>query len=227
MKLVAPDFDRRIDLPGAGPCPRPVDIDRAKTGFDTLVSLRVYSFEKGAAIDGEAEDDEVFIVVMRGQADIAVESQGERVGPFALRPTGARAVYLPPHGAYHLIAVADCDIAYARSKPDASQSSKARDFTTADDRLDVAGYASGMDLRLAKLMIGETEPLVASDGRSPERFVHVGSDSTGVAAIGDATLANWDSAVIDDGEHATLTVRGGAVDVLVITASTHRSEHRD
>jgi hypothetical protein len=227
MKLVAPDFDRRIDLPGAGPCPRPVDIDCAKTGFDTLVSLRVYSFAKGAAIDGEAEGDEVFIVLMRGQADLAVESQGERVGPFALRGTGARALYLPPDAAYHLTAAADCDIAYARSKPDASQPRAVRDFTAADERLDVAGYASGMDLTLAKLMIGDTEPLIASDGRSPERFVHVGSDSTGVAAIGDATLANWDSAVIDDGEHATLTVRGGAVDVLVITASTHRSEHRD
>ena len=100
MVIVEPDFERRIDLPGAGPCPRPVDIDRNKADLSRLVSLRVYSFAAGVEIDGEAEEDEVYIVLMRGLARFAVFVAGAQVGDFALDTTGgARALYMPPHSA--------------------------------------------------------------------------------------------------------------------------------
>ncbi len=59
MLIVGPDFERWIGLPGAGPCPRSIDIDRSRTGFSNLVSLRVYSFAGGVVINCEGEADGV------------------------------------------------------------------------------------------------------------------------------------------------------------------------
>ena len=62
MKIIDADDTRMIDLPGVGPCPRPVDIDQGVTGFHRLKSLRIYRFEPGPAIHGDSETDEVFIL---------------------------------------------------------------------------------------------------------------------------------------------------------------------
>lgn len=221
MLIVEPDFARRIDLPGNGPCPRPVDIDRGTTHFDKLLSLRVYSFASGAVIDGEAEEDEVFVVLMRGAAEVAVTEAGTRADPFALDTDGgSRAVYLPPHAGYRLTAPTDCDIAYARVQPPVPQLNRARAFAPAGGRLDVAAYAAGMDLALRSVPAGETLSLADREGGLPERFVHVRSDDGGVATIEDMRLTNWKSVALGDGEAATIESTEGSLDVLTITAAT-------
>ena len=78
MRLIFPDPARMIDLPGVGPCPRPVDIDQRLTGFQRLKSLRIYRFEPGPAIHGESEVDEVFITALEGRFAMAID------GPHAL-----------------------------------------------------------------------------------------------------------------------------------------------
>jgi len=214
LRLFRPDFDRRIDLPGAGPCPRPVDIDRSVTGFSRLVALRVYSFAQGVAIDGEAEGDEVFIVLMRGRADIAISSGGHPHGPFLLRDDGGmRAVYMPPHAAYRLSAIDDCDIAYARVQPRGTTFRDVRGFAPTSGRLDIVGHADGMDLALVTLDAGPDL------GRLPERFVHVRSDNAFVATLCGERLGDWDSVAIDSGEAAVLDVQAGTADILIISAS--------
>lgn len=221
MLIVRPDFDRRIDLPGAGPCPRPVDIDRSSTGFSNLVSLRVYSFASGVVIDGDAEEDEVFIVLMRGLADVAVSSDGAQAGVFTLRVEGgARAVYMPPHASYRLTAVGDCDIAYARVQPISAPLPVAAGFGGTEDRLELIGYATGMDLTLATVGAGEH---VGRDRSSPERFVHVRSDDQGTATLAGQRLGDWDSAALAEGESFSLEGQTGTVDVLTVIASRHRS----
>ena len=73
LRLFEPDHERRVLVPGVpGPARRPVDIDQSVTGFDTLRSLRVYRFDSGAVIDGHAEEDEVFVVVVAGRAELSV-----------------------------------------------------------------------------------------------------------------------------------------------------------
>ena len=72
MRLIEPDENRMIDLPGVGPCPRPVDIDQRLTGFRTLKSLRIYRFQTGPAIHGESEIDEVFILPLVGTLEIEI-----------------------------------------------------------------------------------------------------------------------------------------------------------
>lgn len=119
MKIPS-DPARRVSLPGVGEVPRPVDIDQRLTGFEHLVSLRIYEFSQGQTIDGEAEDDEVGIVFLSGQLSVAVsgemsaswEVQG-RQNVFSGPPY---AVYLPPHHSYRLTLHTDAVVAYARAK---------------------------------------------------------------------------------------------------------------
>lgn len=218
MLIVAPDFDRRIDLPGVGPCPRPVDIDQGVTGLDRLVSLRIYSFARGSVIDGEAEADEVFVTLLRGAADVAVMQDGRQIGDFALRRGATCAVYLPPHAAYRLTAREDCDIAYARVREPASGAPAAAGFATHDGAVRVPSHAAGMQLVLERLAPGE-----ALDGAdaAPERFLHVRSDDGGVGVLSGTRLADWQTAVLGDGERVTLTADGGHIDILQISATTH------
>ena len=215
MLVVAPDFARRIDLPGAGPCPRPVDIDRSKAALERLVSLRVYSFASGVEIDGEAEGDEVFIVLMRGAADFAVDHGGARAD-FALRINGERAIYMPPHASYHLRAVEDCDIAYARCDP-VGEGRAVRGFSAEGGRVSVADHAGGMELALQTLSVGR-HPLVAANGGSPERFVHVRSNG-GTIRLGGERLGDWSSAILSDGERTVMEIEGNLIDILTISAT--------
>lgn len=219
MLIVRPDFERRIDLPGAGPCPRPVDIDRSRTGFSDLVSLRIYSFAQGVAIDGEAEEDEVFIVLMRGEAEIAISKDGLHTGTFSLsRYRGTRAVYMPPHASYRLMALGDCDIAYARAQPLEPELPDTRAFAAAGDRLDIIGHATGMDLALATLLAGEqVRPM--SGGRRPERFIHLRAGDAMAATIAGEPLGDWDSVALADGEGTEIRIGAGAADILTISAS--------
>lgn len=218
MFIVKPDFERRIDLPGAGPCARPVDIDRALTGFTQLVSLRVYTFVEEAVIDGEAEADEVIIVLMRGRADVTVSSGGRQAGSFSLcQAGGTRAVYMPPQASYRLTAAAECDIAYARAAPGDMKLPDTCGFVSAADRLDIADHALSMDVVIAAVRAGENCPL-SEDGGSPERLMHVRSNGM-TAAIAGQSISDWDSIVIADGERALLEVETGTAEILIVSAS--------
>lgn len=219
--IIHPDLQRRIDLPGVGPCARPVDIDRALTGFAKLVSLRVYAFDKGVVIDGEAEGDEVFIVLMRGRADVAVSSGGREAGSFSLQQAGGtRVVYMPPHAAYRLTAVSDCDVAYARAVPCGTNLPAACGFVPAPDRLDITGHALSMNVAIATVQAGKCVSL-GEDGRSSECFMHIRSNGM-KATIAGERLHDWDSVAVADGESALLQVQAGSAEILTVSAS--RSE---
>jgi len=85
MKLIKPDQDRRIEIPGVPhPVRRPVDIDQSKTGFKNLRTLRIYRFDPGSVIDGHAEEDEVFIIILAGSAELAISAEGKEYSPITL-----------------------------------------------------------------------------------------------------------------------------------------------
>lgn len=223
MLITHPDFTRRIDLQGAGPCPRPINVDGASTSFTRLVALRVYTFAQGLTIDGEAEEDEVFIVVMHGLADITISQDGYAADTVALRRDGgSRAVYMPPHAAYRLIAVTDCDIAYARAQPIGFAFAATREFALHDRRLDVVGHATGMDLTLIAIGTGDA-PALADAGHGAERFLHVraaGAINPAITvALGAERLTDWDAAALSESDMPALAVDAGAGEVLVITAA--------
>ncbi|WP_419807906.1 5-deoxy-glucuronate isomerase [Sphingomonas sp.] len=221
MMLFRSDFDRRIDLPGAGPCARPTDVDQGRTGFSDLVSLRVYSFVQGMEIDGEAEDDEVFIVLMRGEADLVISS-GSAMTEIPLRHDGgSHVIYMPPSASYRLSAIRDCDIAYARTKPVGGDPRPPRGFAAKGGRLEIIGYATGMDVALATISAGETVDQVEPPS---ERFVHVRSDDGGSASIGEHRLNDWDTIAVGSGERVLLKGHAGSVDMLMITGLQRHGE---
>ena len=115
MLIINADDSRLIDLPGVGPCPRPVDIDQAVTGFNHLKSLRIYRFQPGPPIHGDSEGDEVFILPLSGAFDIVITgTHGAEA-----RVTGAgpiRAIYMTPHHAYRLMPRSPAMVAYARAE---------------------------------------------------------------------------------------------------------------
>ena len=114
MRLIEPDENRMIDLPGVGPCQRPVDIDQRLTGFKTLKSLRIYRFRNGPAIRGDSEIDEVFILPLVGTFQIEITGRDAFQGRLsALGPD--RALYMPPHHSYRLAPADNVLVAYARA----------------------------------------------------------------------------------------------------------------
>ncbi len=219
MKIFRPDHDRQIDLPGAGLCPRPVDLDQAVTGFSALRSLRVYSFAADVVINGEAEDDEVFIVLMRGEAQIDVSNDGRLIDTFSLNGAdGVRVVYMPPLASYRLVTSSGCDIAYARVQHNTNAVPEVRGFARTSNRLEIAGHALGMNLLFVHAETGDVVDL-AMQGQSHERFVHIRSDDHATFAINDELKEDWDSAALSDGENASLNISSGSVDLLWIGAS--------
>jgi hypothetical protein len=200
MQIIVPDFDRRIDLPGVGPCPRPVDIDQSVTGFADLVSLRIYGFTGTATINGEAEGDEVLIVLIAGSASIRVT--GDHQADYRLSVEGIRAIYLPPEHHYQLTPEGKADIAYARAKP---QSAKPP-ASFAGPELAIMDYADRLQMRLAPL--GKTGGRIATDaGNGVERLAFV----THRASSGGTQLAAWHTLVLSKGEAAELTGSGEAL----------------
>ncbi len=226
MQRIAPDFNRRIDLPGVGPCPRPVDIDQSVTGFGDLVSLRIYSFSAGSVIEGEAEGDEVFITVMKGRAEIAVI--GPENGAFELSDSdGARVLYLPPHYHYRLTPRTDADIAYARARGVGHFGPQL--FSPSGDEavlVDDNGYGEVLELRLVALSADSPSELTTWEGESlPERLVHVRSDSpVSIETSGTAQDAgDWDSFAFRKNEAGRLLSRGPGLALIIAARPSEES----
>ena len=144
-RLIAPDEGNLIDLPGVGPCPRPVDIDETKTGFSRLKSLRVYRFSAGQAIEGESEGDEVYVTALSGAADL--EITGTHPLTTELRP--GRVVYMTPGHAYRLTPQAETLVAYARAAAEGRVGC----------RLEAGTEGQGEHLGIARVVLAPGEPL--------------------------------------------------------------------
>ena len=202
MQTLASDFSRRIDLEGVGPAPRPIDIDQSKTGFSRLVSLRIYSFVPGPPILGEAEGDEVAIVVLNGRCEIAVT--GARAETFVLDATeDARAIYLPPNHHYRLTPLSEVDVAYARAR--STVESPPRSFS--GRVLGDEGAFESLTFSLTTLAEGKSAGL---GDAGTERLVFV--QSAKPVVIGEkAQLASWDCLALEPGEDAKATALAEAL----------------
>lgn len=114
------DATNLIELLGVGAVPRPTDLDQSKTGFEKLVSLRIYTFSQGQTIHGEAEGDEVVIVFLQGSLSITVTGEGTKTWEISGRESvfagPVQAVYLPPRCSYRLELHTDAQVAYARAR---------------------------------------------------------------------------------------------------------------
>jgi hypothetical protein len=243
MTVIKPDHDRRIEIPGVPePVARPVDIDQAKTGFERLRTLRIYRFAQGSVIDGHAEEDEVFMLVLSGTVELTLQAD----------PTGtdsttcllsdpsdaggaACAAYLPPHAGYRLVAHRDADVAYARATP--SDGPPPATFTPRKNDsvngvsilLNETSYARRLHLRFlqvdAALSAVAFSPIEESEA-AHECLIHVraapGSNAATVVLESDepVVLDPWDSVAVLPGSPVILRVSSfSSALVLVLTAA--------
>ncbi len=237
MKLIKADFERQIAIPGvARPVQRPVDIDKAKTGFVNLRSLRVYQFTAGTTVDGHAEEDEVFVVLMAGAADFTASDDElghgsqtfELAGPTESE-TGQFVAYLPPHAAYRLIARADAVVAYARATPPDGNSvavfGRGRSRSSSAVLIEDKSYARCLRLRVLQIdgRHGTVEVAALEDGDAMgEMLVYVASDPArgGVTCAADGTagltLDPWDTVAFTADEKAKFQVGEGSSALLLV-----------
>ena len=237
MKLIKADHGRRIPIHGVPqPVSRPVDIDQAITGFRDLRSLRIYRFDEGAVIDGDAEQDEVFVVVLAGS--VAFTVSGTQPDHFELSAAGAvpaRAcvAYLPPRHTYHLRSHTGSEVAYARATPDLAREPRAfapRHVAASPGvTVVIEERAHAERLRLQLLHV-DTHPgrreiaLFDDDVETDQLILHVRTHpEEGVAtafASGGASvpLRSWDSCALTRAERPHLHLATGATAVVLIVS---------
>ena len=243
LTLLKANQTRGVELAGvSGPVPRPVDIDQTLTGFETLRTLRIYRFEPPAVIDGHAEEDEVYLVVLAGSVDLVVRSAhwAASATRFTLTAAGpqdpvACAAYLPPQAEYELTPLTAADVAYARARPSGSRSPA---IFTSEPRMSTDGvwellveraHAERLRLRLLHIdALSKTValiPIPASDADG-EGLIHVTTTPAQHAARVETTagavtsLDSWDTVAVRPREHPILRIAAGSsASTLVVVAS--------
>lgn len=229
MKLIKADPNRRVEIAGLPVAPRrPVDIDKSHTGFARLRSLRIYRFDVDSVIHGEAEEDEVLIVVMAGSIELTMSGghSADSSPPVTLTAASGSqgapcAAYLPPGAAYRLTALSDAEVAYARATPAAGPppnvfpSQVRKDDAVVAFLLEEAAYPQQLRLRLVQISAGESEIAFTPIGESEdmcEALIHVRTvPAEGVATITraaakaePAALESWDTVGVMPGDRPTL-----------------------
>ena len=233
MHLIKADHDRGVELAGVpGLVPRPVDIDQASTNFKALLTLRIYRFAPPAVIDGHAEEDEVYIVVLTGSVDLVVRSENwpDSGAPFRLtaandREAVACAAYLPPHAEYQLTPVVSAEVAYARAKPTGYRAPR---ILTSAPRVEDAGavvlleestHAERLRCRLMQIDAAvhsvAVTPIRDFEEQS-ETLIHVRTRPARSAATLETegspstSLESWDTIALAPGSNPTLRISAGS-----------------
>jgi len=238
MRLVKADHDRRIEIHGVeGLVNRPVDIDQSITGFRDLRSLRIYRFDAGSVIGGDAEQDEVFVVALAGSFELRV--RGPHPGHFELSGAGSGGprgcvVYLPPHHTYSLRSRTATEVAYARATPERPRATRAfmPELTAGSAGLtvviDAHSYADRLRLRMLRLDARTARPdvpLCEEGRRSGEFILHVRTEpAEGMATAvspggGSLSLRSWDSCAGRCDELGQLRLAEGATAVALLVSA--------
>jgi hypothetical protein len=250
MILIKPDMNRRIAIPGVpGPVLRPVDIDQARTGFSSLRTLRIYSFDKGSVIEGHAEEDEVLIVMMGGSIALLMMTPDSGDPPHSLTltaasdsPGGPCAAYLPPHACYRLTAESNAEVAYVRATPSGGPPPHVfRSHSVPDHRgvtilLEEKNYARQLRLRLVQVKTGQEDMSVMpmqEREHTYEALIHVRTTpSEGVANLARqhaplTPLASWDTIAVAPGDSPAISFKAKSSALVLIVFATeppHRSD---
>jgi hypothetical protein len=239
MKLLKPDHHRTIEIPGVPePVRRPVDIDKAKTGFTTLRSLRIYRFDAGAVIEGHAEEDEVLIVVLNGAIELTLiehnEAKSSQTATLSAPTETVRrpcAAYLPPEAAYRLKAQTDADVAYTRATP--ATGPKPAFFTPKTEANHVlweeVSYPKLLCIRLLHIDATQDEvtlsPIAEAESNKEALLYLTTKPEEGSATITDSNqdsqpLTSWDTVALAPGASPTLHIaKGTSAQLLLIQAA--------
>ena len=241
MQLIKADHERRLELPGVpAPVRRPVDIDRALTNFANLRSLRIYRFDAQTVINGHAEEDEVFVVVLAGSVEFSVQeanTEGEwrsfRLSAVSGSDDQACIAYLSPHAAYRLTPQTDADVAYARATPVGGRPSTVFTANVSNNAAGIGvlseekSYAQRLRFRLLQIDADKDDvdlsPVQESESEY-EALVHIRTvpiERVATVATGAETMQvdSWDTVAVAPGDRPTLSiVKNSSALILVVLA---------
>lgn len=243
MHVLKADHDGSVELAGvAGRVPRPVDIDQTATHFKALRTLRIYCFASPAVIEGHAEVDEVFLVVLAGAVDLVMRSKNWPDSGASFRLMAANdhaamacAAYLPPHTEYRLTPLESAEVAYARATPAAARSPRilASAPRTEDGGAvvlwDEPTHAERLRCRLVQIEARHATAAVTpirGDEAQSEALIHVRTTPARGAATmetdGQPTTPreSWDTIALAPGSYPTVRLSAGSSMVgLIVTAT--------
>ncbi len=208
MTIIEPDFDRLIDLPGAGPTPRPVEIDGRAIGFHDLLSLHIDELADGAVIEGAAEE-EVVLVLLAGA--IAVDVIHPSAMTVLLDADGDWGLHLPPGSAWRLRPQTPATLAQAAARPGVPFAPKA--LRPTDGSLLLDGPNGNLRLHLHPL---DDAAYVTSDlDEGLERFLHF----SGPARVAGRELPPMHTLALHPGERTQATGDGEVLALAAIRRS--------
>ncbi|MEZ5776913.1 MAG: hypothetical protein R3E44_00985 [Paracoccaceae bacterium] len=202
MQIIEADDTRMIDLPGVGPCPRPVDIDERVTGFTTLKSLRIYRFQPDVTIEGESEGDEVYVAPIGGSVDMEIVGQHPLLADLSAA-SGNSALYMPPEHAYRLTPRTGTLVAYARA---------AAVGRVATQVVAMRGGSDAEKLAFVLADLDDESELGTDNGK--ERLIHV---VAGKAFLGGQTVSASQTIALRNGENGSVRAIG-QTSILMVSA---------
>ena len=204
MTIIEPDFDRLIDIPGAGPTPRPVEIDGRAAGFHDLLSFCIDDLADGAIVEGTAEE-EVLLVLLAGA--IAVDVTGPGAEEFRLDADGDWGLHLPAGSGWRVRPLTPATLARASARSSAPFAPKA--LRPIDGTLILDGPDGSLRLRLHPL---DGTPSHGPDvPESQERLLHF----SGPARVDGRDLPPMHTLALKPGERAIVAGEG---EILAISA---------
>lgn len=243
MHVLKADHERGVELAGVpGRVPRPVDIDQTATHFKALRTLRIYRFTPPAVIDGHAEEDEVFLVVLAGAVDLVLRSENWTDSGASFRLMAANdhaavacAAYLPPHSEYRLTPLESAEVAYARATPAGGRSPRILASAPSSENdgavvlWDEPTHAERLRCRLVQIEArhepAAVTPLRGDEAQS-EALIHVRTTPERGAVTmqtdGQPTtpLESWDTIALAPGSHPTVRLSAGSSLLgLIVTAT--------
>jgi hypothetical protein len=223
VKVVA-DPERRLFFEGIGVVERPLEVTPELTGW-LAPTARAYRYGAGQVVDGDAEGDEMVMVVLWGELALCATGVEERVcvrrDPFR---DPATVLYLPPGGSYRAEVLADAHVLYCRAPGTAGAAERPARLIEADPaRPEILDGAVSEQLRIRENVVAAaswaTLPL---DGAGRGIVYHRFSRPDGfalTAEIGnEATRVNDGDAIVRASAHYQVAV-APAADLLAVTVT--------
>jgi hypothetical protein len=148
---IASDPTRRLFIEGAGIVERPLEVTPELTGW-SAPTVRAYTYRAGQVVDGESADDEMVMLVLRGDIDLeaaGLERRCRRADPFATAPV---ALYLPPGETYRASVRGNSHVLYCRAPAEGRR--PARIVGDADGEVISAAIAERVRVREHRVAAG-------------------------------------------------------------------------
>jgi hypothetical protein len=205
VKVVA-DPARRLFFEGIGEVERPLEVTPEVTGWPAP-SARAYQYRTGQVVDGDAEGDEMVMVLIEGELALRATGLEERVCARRDPLTDAATVlYLPPGASYRAEVRHDARVLYCRAPGTPEAATRA-------PRIGAALGDASAQLRIRETVVAAgTWATLPIAGRG---IVYHGFASPGGFAL--ASYAGSEAVAVRDGD--AIVVTGPAYDVAVAPAA--------